>query len=184
MVRAGTEEENMRKVIWLALMMCLAVMVLLGGSLPASAAMKMKWKAVSHITKVELMHVQDAKDHIMGIYEHKGIALFDDGQAGAFLDRGSFDMYVPTGSHGGYVKISFNDGSTIEFKYQGTEYRKPGIDLPFIKGTGSFINGSGRFANIKGTLSYDGGYITPYDEETKSTGDSVVEYQATYTLGK
>ena len=164
----------------IGIMFCAALLL----SAPmARAGQAIKFKAVSHITKVHLLHVADAKKHIMGIYEHRGVALFPDGQAAAFEDQGSFDMYEPDGSHLGYVKLSFNDGSLIIFKYQGEEYRKAGSDLPFIKGKGSFMSGAGRYKGIKGSLTYDGGYITPYDEKTKSVGDSVVEYQGSYTLG-
>lgn len=157
--------------------------LLLGAPL-ARADQAIKFKVVSHITKVQLQHVADADNHIMGIYEHKGVALFTDDEAASFEDQGSFDMYEPDGSHFGYVKLGFNDGSSIIFRYQGEEYRKDGSDLPFIKGTGSFLSGAGRYKGIKGSLTYDGGYITPYDEKTKSVGDSVVEYEGTYTLGK
>jgi hypothetical protein len=163
------------------IMLCAA---LLFGAPLAEAGQEIKFKVVSHITKVHIQHVADAENHIMGIYEHKGVALFADGKAASFEDQGSFDMYEPDGSHIGYVKLSFNDGSSIIFKYQGEEYRKDGSDLPFIKGKGSFMSGTGRYKGIKGSLTYDGGYITPYDEKTKSVGDSVVEYEGTYTLGK
>lgn len=150
----------------------------------ASAAMKMKFKAVSHVSKVQLMHVQDDEKHVIGIYEHQGVALFEKGGDGAFLDRGGFDMYVPAGTHLGYARITFKDGSFFDFRYQGEEYRKPGEDLPYIKGTARFMKGGGRYQGIKGTLTYDGGYLTAYDPKKGTAGDSVVSYQATYTLGK
>jgi len=169
----------------LTMITILSLCALLLSPLSAAAAAKtMKWKAVSHITKVELLNVQDAKNHIMGIYEHQGVALFQNGEAAAFLDQGEFDMYSPDGTHLGYVRLTFQDGSIIQFKYEGREYRKKGSDLPFIKGTGKFTKGSGRFKGIKGALSYDGGYVTPYDKEKGLVGDSVVEYESRFTLGR
>lgn len=163
----------------------LAFTALLLGSLPTMAASKtMKWKVVSHISDVHLMTLPDSNIHVMGIYEHQGVAMFANNENAAFLDRGGFDMYKPNGTHEGYVKLTFQDGSTIDFKYQGKEYRKKGINLPFVKGTGKFLKGSGRFKGIKGTLKYDGGYVTPYDKEKGLVGDSLVEYDSTFTLGK
>jgi hypothetical protein len=130
------------------------------------------------------MTMPDDDNHIMGIYVHMGVALMGNHENTVFLDRGGFDMYVPEGTHSGYVRITFADESTFDFKYQGREFRKKGSDLPSIDGTGEFIKGTGRFANIKGTLTYEGGYITPYDKEKGQVGDSVVDYQATYTLGR
>jgi len=144
----------------------------------------MEFKAISHIPQVHIMHLADADNHVIGVYEHQGVALFEDGAAGTFEDMGSFDMYVPDGTHEGYVKIAFDDGSSFYFKYEGEEYRKEGSDLPFVKGEGTFMKGTGRYEGIQGTLTYDGGYVTAYDEETESVGDSLVTYTATYTLGR
>ncbi len=174
----------MAKYVRVAFITVLAMMVLLLGSLPATAAKKMKWKVVAHVTDVHLLNVQDAKNHVMGIYEHQGVALFSNGEAASFMDRGSFDMYKPTGTHLGYVKMSFQDGSTIEFKYQGREYRKKGYDLPFVKGNGKFMKGTGRFRGISGPLTYEGGYVTPYDKEKGLVGDSLIEYDASFTLSR
>ena len=153
------------------------------GSLPAASAQKaMHWKVVSHVSDVHLMTMPDNKNHIMGIYEHQGVAMFKNGETAAFLDCGGFDMYKPNGSHEGYVRLTFQDGSIIDFKYHGREYRKKGNDLPFIKGTGKFIKGSGRFKGIRGTLKYDGGYVTPYDKEKGLVGDSLVEYDSIFAI--
>ena len=81
------------------LMGLLTLSVLFLGSLPAGAETILNFKAISHVSKVQLMHVQDDDKHVMGIYEHQGLALFENGDSAAFLDRGGFDMYVPTGTH-------------------------------------------------------------------------------------
>jgi len=50
-----------------------------------------------------------------------------------------------------------------------------------IKGTGQYINGTGRFEGIKGEVSFNGKYVTPYTkDETK--GDAVFDFTSTYTL--
>ena len=145
---------------------------------------QMEFKAISHIPQVHLMHLVDAENHVIGIYEHQGVALFEDGEAGTFEDMGSFDMYVPDGTHAGYVRVAFQDGSSFDFKYSGEEYRKEGSDLPFVRGEGTFFKGAGRYEGIQGSLTYDGGYVTAYDDETESVGDSLVTYKATYTLDR
>ncbi len=167
----------------LALIVVLAAVVLISGSFPARADTTLKFRAVAYISDVKLIKVQDDEKHVMGVYEHQGVVLFEDGKAAAFLDRGGFDMYEPNGSHFGYSRITFTDGSIIDFKYEGEEYIKPGEELPSVKGQGTFISGTGRFKGIKGTLTYGGGYVTPFDEETNSLGDSVIDYEAVYSLG-
>lgn len=91
---------------------------------------------------------------------------------------------LATGIQPGYVRVAFQDGSSFDFKYNGEEYRKEGSDLPFVKGEGIFMKGTGRYEGIQGSLTYAGGYVTAYDEEKEEVGDSLVTYEATYTLEK
>ena len=65
-------------------------------------------------------------------------------------------------------------------KYKLTVEIPAGKKLPTLKGKGEYIKGTGRFEGIKGTLSLNGYYVTPYGKETK--GDLVVNVTGTYTL--
>ncbi|MCB2192531.1 MAG: hypothetical protein KQI62_13255 [Deltaproteobacteria bacterium] len=162
-----------------------AVALLLWAS-PTLAGQKMTWKEVSRLSQVHKMQAPDAEDHLLGIYEHKGVALFPDGRAAAMLSMGRFDVYDREGGrrkHDGYAKISFADGSAIFFKCQGTETFKDGSKLPWVTGTGTFMKGIGRYKGIKGTLTYEGGYVTGLDKNDQG-GDAVLTYQAEYTLEK
>lgn len=168
-----------------AALTALAALALLAWA-PAQAGQKMTWKEVSHLTQVHKMKVPDAEDHLLGLYEHKGVALFPGGEAASFSSQGNFDVYDRQGgerNHGGYGKLSFADGSAIYFKCQGQEHFKEGAKLPSVTGKGSFMKGTGRFKGIKGTLSYEGGYVTGIDDKDTG-GDAVLNYQADYTLEK
>lgn len=167
-----------------AALLALAALALTLGNVPAAAGQKMTWKEVSHLSKVEKMQAPDASDHLLGIYEHQGVALFPDGQAAAMLSRGRFDVYDRQGGerqHDGYGKISFADGSTIFFKYRGSESFPQGTKLPVVSGRGTFMKGTGRYQGIKGSLTYEGGYVTGLDEHDTG-GDAVLTYQADYSL--
>lgn len=168
-----------------AALTALAALMLLAWA-PALAGQKMTWKEVSHITQVYKMKAPDAEDHLLGLHEHKGVALFPDGRAASYLTRGGFSVYERQGgerTHDGYGKISFADGSFILIRYQGQEYFKEGDKLPSLQGKGRFMQGAGRFKGITGTLSYDGGYVTGLDDKDVG-GDAVLNYQADYTLQK
>ena len=137
-----------------AALIVLAAVALLVWSAPVLAGEKMTWKEVSHLSKVHKIKAADAEDHLLGIYEHQGVALFPDGQAAASLTMGRFDVYDRKGGerkHDGYGKIGFADGSAIYFKCDGSETFKDGSKLPWVSGKGSFIKGEGRFKGIKGS---------------------------------
>ncbi|MCF8097552.1 MAG: hypothetical protein K9K65_06880 [Desulfarculaceae bacterium] len=175
----------MSKVCKLGAMSALAALLLLAWA-SAWAGQSLTWKEVSHLSKVHKMQAPDAEDHLLGLYEHQGVALFPDDQAAACTTRGRFDVYDSQGGergHDGYGEISFADGSTIYFKCQGKETFKDGSKLPWVTGQGTFMKGTGRFKGITGTLTYQGGYVTGLDKNDAG-GDAVLTYQADYTLQK
>lgn len=169
-----------------AALLMLAALVLLLGSAPAPAAEKTTWKEVSHLTLVHKIKVADAEDHLVGVYEHRGVVLFPGGRQGAYVSQGRFDVYDREGgerNHDGYGKMSFKDGSTIIFKCRGKETFKEGSKLPWVSGQGAFIKGTGRYEGIKGSLTYEGGYVTGLNADDTG-GDAVLTYQAEYSLEK
>ena len=151
----------------------------------AQAAEKtVKCKLISQNTKIDAIPVPDMKGHIIGILEKRGLAIYENGEIAAYHTRATFD--VTRGKGGpfwGYTDYKFEDGSTIVTKYQGTSWVPSGKKLSSLKGTGEYVNGTGRFTGIKGKLSFNGKYITPYTkDETK--GDTIVEVTGSYTLPK
>ncbi|NOZ42189.1 MAG: hypothetical protein GXP02_03350, partial [Alphaproteobacteria bacterium] len=140
----------------------------------------MKWKDISQVVGVSVKKVADRNGHVMGVYERRGVALLEDGTAAAYHTVGTFDVTITAagmhGTHSGQAQLIFKDGSSIFYQYSGNEFTgkkaKPPF-LPRVKGSGHYTKGSGRFKGITGTLTYDGGYITPINNQTK--GDAVIE---------
>jgi len=133
-----------------------------------------KYKVVSHTTKAEIAPVPDVEKHIVGLFEKKGVAIYENGETAAYDARGTFDYVKGQGPWEGYCQNSFADGSTIITKYQGTSTIVEGKKL--LKGEGKYIKGTGRFEGIKGKFSITGKYITKAYSVTDITG--------TYTLPK
>lgn len=151
----------------------------------AQAAEKaVKCKLISQNTKINVIPVPDMKGHAIGVLEKRGLAIYENGEIAAYHTRASFDATKGKGgSFWGYTDYKFEDGSTIVTKYQGTSWVPSGKKLNSLKGTGEYVNGTGRFSGIKGELSFNGKYITPYTkDETK--GDTIVEVTGSYTLPK
>ena len=139
-----------------------------------------KCKIAAPFTKFEFVPVPDVKGHVIGVAERRGVVIYENGETAAYHSRLTFDVTKGDGSWKGYADWSFADGSIIIYKCQGTATSgKPRL----IKGTGEYIKGTGRFEGIKGKVSMDGKYVTPYtQDETK--GDAVFDFTSTYTLPK
>jgi hypothetical protein len=151
---------------------------------PAAQAGKktMKFKYTSQITKVEFTPVPDVKGHIVGLYERRGVAIFEN-EVAAFTTMGTLDFIKGQGPFQGYSQITFKDGSIFIYNYTGTLTLAPGAKLRSYKGKGKFVKGAGRFEGIKGEVSFTGRYITPITKD-KTKGDNWMEMTGTYTLPK
>lgn len=143
-----------------------------------------KYTLASPLTRIEFVPVPDAKGHAVGLLERRGVAIYEKGEIAAYHTRATFDSIKGQGgTFRGYSDYTFEDGSTIISKYQGTAWVPSGKKLYSIKGTGEHIKGTGRFEGIKGKVSFSGKYITPYTKD-KTKGYMVVEVTSTYTLPK
>jgi len=139
-----------------------------------------KFTVTSYITKVEAIPVPDVEGHVLILAERRGVAVFEDGTVAAYHTRAIGDLIKSHGPVQGYTDLTYPDGSKTIVKYQCTFAIPAGKKLPMLKGKGDFIKGTGRFEGIKGTVSFNGDYVTPYGKETK--GDIVVNVTGTYTL--
>ncbi len=152
---------------------------------PAAQAGKVtrKIRITSYITKVEVVPVTDVEKHVVGVYDRRGVAVFENGETAAYLARGTADLIKGQGPFDGYGLRTHEDGSTTITEFQGTLTLPPGKKLRSFKGEGKYIKGTGRFEGIKGKHSYSGKYVTPYTKD-KTKGDTYYEVTGTYTLPK
>ncbi len=141
----------------------------------------MKYNYTSQITKMEFIVYPDVKGHVVGLFERRGVAIFENEVAALEL-WGTFDYIKKQGPWEGYARITFKDGSTFTHKLLGASSFAPdGTKL--LKGKGEYIKGTGRFEGIKGEFSLTGRLITPNTKD-KTKGDNWVEVTGTYTLPK
>ncbi len=168
----------------ITIMVCIGVFLIVALLLVpvAQAGEKtVKYKVASYLTKLEVVPVPDVEKHVVGVYERRGVAMYEDGETGAFHTRGTFDFVKGLGSYMGYCNITFADGSTYMTNYQGTVTTVKGKKLS--KGTGVYSKGTGRFEGIKGKVSFSGKSVTPYTKD-KTKGEAYYEFTGTYTLPK
>jgi len=147
-------------------------------SVTQARAETVKYKLTAYGTKSEAIPVGDVEGHYIGVYEGRGLALFENGEVATYLIRCTWDYIKGQGTNQGYVQLTYEDGSTTVAKFQGAGTKVEGRTL--YKSKGEYIKGTGRFKGIQGHYSYSGKRITPYSKETK--GDTYAEVTATYTL--
>jgi len=150
--------------------------------LPATQAKAetMKYDATSQFTKLEFVLFPDVEGHKVGVFERRGVAIFEK-EVAAVTVQGTIDMIKKKGAWETYSQITFKDGSTFTYNLQGATTIVEGITL--LNGKGKYIKGTGRFEGIKGKLSLTGRYITPITKD-KTKGDNWTEVTGTYTLPK
>jgi len=140
-----------------------------------------KYKYTSQFTKLEYVLLPDVKGHVVGVFERRGVAIFEN-EVAAVTIRGTFDMIKGKGTFQAYTQLTYEDGSTTLMKASGTKVFAPGSKLRLYKEVkGEYIKGTGRFEGIKGKISATGKEITPYTKD-KTKQDNWIEVTATYTL--
>lgn len=165
----------------MTLVLTLLLVVGLGIFAPQTRAKELKWKIISHLTKVLYIPVGDAEGHGVLVFERRGVVIFKNGEVAANLARGTFDCTKNIGPGVVYSRDTFKDGSTTWSKSEFTQTIPPGKKLPYIEGKGEFIKGTGRFKGIKGSFTYKGPYITPFTPD-KTKGDEIIECIGTHIL--
>jgi hypothetical protein len=171
---------TMKKEI-MTLVLTFVLVVGLGIFATQTKAKEIKWKIISHLTKVLFIPVGDAEGHGVGVFERRGVVIFEDGEVAAYLGRGTFDWTKSNGPGVVYSQDTFKDGSTTWTKSQYTSKILPGKKLPYIEGKGEFMKGTGRFKGIKGSFTYKGPYITPFTPD-KTKGEEIIECSGTPIL--
>jgi hypothetical protein len=79
-----------------------------------------KSKVMSYITKIEVVQVPDVPGHVCGLYELRGVAIFENGEEAAYLNRGTLDLINETGPYQSYCIL------TLCFKRMAGVVRYPG----------------------------------------------------------
>ncbi|MFY9705792.1 MAG: hypothetical protein WCA42_13095 [Desulfobacterales bacterium] len=139
------------------------------------------YRVTNYLTKLEYIPVADVDKHIVGTYERRGVAVFENGEIATHHTIGTFDFVDSNGPFQGYSTMTFKDGSTTIDKYDATMTKESG-KMPTLKGKSEYIKGTGKYEGIKGTITFTGEYLTPYNEKTK--GDIILDASRNYTLAK
>ena len=125
---------------------------------PFSHAMAetMKFRVVQSHSRVEIIKAGDVDGHIIGINDTPGLASLGTGEVAVTSQWGTFDYTKGAGIHRGYQRMTFEDGSIIDTKYEGNT--KPDSEGKGSLWEGTFLitQGTGKYSGIQGEGSYTG----------------------------
>jgi len=146
-------------------------------SVTQAAAATMKFRVVFFHTKVEVIKVGHVEGHIVGIYESTGLASLETGEVAVVeILGGTFDYTKGTGIHDGYVRLTFEDGSTIDFKVEGTTRPAPKGKGSLFEATDMIYQGSGRYAGIQGKGTHTGRRVVALGAGAQLYMDVILTY--------
>ena len=151
------------------------------GSAIQSRAETLRFKVSNYETQREVIQVGDMEGHTLMLTTRRGLAFFENGGVATYTNWARFDSTKSKSTIDGYTMLTFEDGSTIVYKFNGIWEPSP-RGFPVGKGTGEFTKGTGRYEGIKGDVTWSGKVYTLVSKEKGTLGDSALEVTATYTL--
>jgi len=167
-------------IIWGFVGILIIVALFMGSTTQAAESKAMKCRVSCYYVYLEFLPVEDKLEgHSLGMFSRKGLAFFESGEVATFTNWGTGEHIKGKSTFLTYAMFTFEDGSTIEGKYEGTGEPMP-KGLMLFNGRGNYIKGTGRFEGIEGSFTWSGKTLTPYSKETKS--DFYFDVVGTYTL--
>ncbi|MGD0459285.1 MAG: hypothetical protein ABSC21_16235 [Terriglobia bacterium] len=139
----------------------------------------MKCRETGYTARVNVIEVDDVPGHIIGVGEFPGVLSCDDGSVATTSTKDMFDYIKGSGKFHGYNVATFEDGSTLRIRYQGTATPEANGKTSRWEATCEFIKGTGRFEGIQGGGSFTGKRLA----STPGAGAQYyIDYDLTYTL--
>ena len=96
-----------------------------------------EYQVSAYLVRVEFIPIPDVEKHSIGLYERRGVAIFNNGETAAYHLRGTWDHINENGTWQGYSTLTFEDGSTI-----------------IAKGSGNISKESGKLSTLTGKSEY------------------------------
>jgi hypothetical protein len=119
----------------------------------------LRFRMVTHVVSVQSLEVGDVDGHIASLARFSGLAFYTDGTVGAVNFVSLTDYTNGVGSFTLFPILSFDDGSELWVKSDGTA-KVDGSKTRFV-GALTVTGGKGRFAGAKGDGTLTGTRYTP-----------------------
>ena len=125
----------------------------------ARADETLRFRMVTHVISVQSLEVGDVDGHIASLARFSGLAFYTDGTGGVVNFVSLTDYTNGAGSFTLFPILSFDDGSELWVKSEGTA-KVDGSKTRFV-GTLTVTGGKGRFAGAEGDGTLTGTRYTP-----------------------
>ena len=156
----------------------LAMSSLILGSAIQVGAETIHWKFYTWVNKAQEVPIDDVEGHVVRFVERGDFFVLENGEVATGKSIATVDFIKGSGTYTEYVTITFQDGSTMIRKNQGT------VRGVFAGGSGDIkseiIKGTGRFEGAKGTASSTIKYLPLEKGEAGPKGYGETTF--TYTL--
>ena len=163
-----------KKSLWVLLNILFIVGLVLGSTIQAEAQEQktMKYKFYTWVVKAETVPVDDVEGHNVALQVRGSFVVYENGEVATARAVVSSDRMKLSSQFMQYSTTTFEDGSTISSKTQGT--REGGVG----GWTTEIIKGTGRFEGIKGTVTTKAKYLPLEKGEagTKGYGEGTMTY--------
>jgi len=145
-----------------------AMMIALVAAGPAVAE-TLSGQLVVNVPDAKVIEAGDAEGHVVLLAQLQGLVIFDDGEVATLTGLEVADDTASQHVFFGYKVLTFEDGSTMSARFEGTQ----SADAEMYEGTFVYTGGTGRFAGIKGGGALKG---KNYDAISGSRAEFEAEY--------
>ncbi len=178
-MKSGFEGTMMTKAAQLVASLLTAAVCLAPG---AQAADDVAGRNVGHTQKAERMEVGDVPGHFMGVSRYNGMSFYTKGpDAGEAVPRAGtlvFDVVKGKGTFSGHETKIFGDGSTLTFRFSGTQTPVDGGKKTAYESTWEVTGGTGRYQGARGAGTARGERVG----DPKTGGDNYFDFAGTVTM--
>jgi hypothetical protein len=149
----------------------LALLVGLATYSAEAAEQTLKFRLVAYAMEISTIPATESEGHVLGIGEMRGAAIFEDGRLADKTYTLAFEYTKGTGKFHGYSTYTFEDGSSISARFDGTS--EADAKGRVIEGEYSELTGTGQYEGVKGSGSFKSRAVawkkgaTLYDGEFK-----------------
>lgn len=155
-----------------------AIFLILVFGVQTGEAQTLKGRIVAQVSQedMKVLEVGDVPGHSIMLVQAKGLAFLENDEVAEVTATEIIDDTNGNATYRGYEILTFEDGSTVVSKFEGSSTTSEDGRFIDFEGTFSYTGGTGRFAGIEGGGTHNG------RNHAMSGAGFHVNFEGTYTL--
>lgn len=156
----------------------IAIFLMMVFGVQTGEAQTLKGRIVAQVSQedAKILEVGDVPGHSVMLVQARGLAFLESGEVAEVTATEIIDDTKGEATYHGYEILTFEDGSSVMSKFEGTGTTSEGGKFVDFKGTFSYTGGTGRFEGIDGGGTHEG------RNHAASGVGFYVNFEGTYTL--